>query len=128
MIEKYVDVDGYWAILLCYDYTRRDYDRMHAIMQSFGMTEYKIIEAIEVLLHPNTGMTVSNSATTMSLMFVSPATSKEQLLDTIAHEIDHVQYSICRHYDVLAGGEDAAWTQGYLMREISRILLPYICE
>ena len=43
MKERYVDLDGAWGVLLCYDYTRRDYDRIHAIMQYFGRTEYKII-------------------------------------------------------------------------------------
>ena len=122
MKERYIDVDGAWGILLCYDYTRRDYDRMHAIMESFGMSEYRIIEAMDVLRHKNTGMTVSRSDLTMSVMFVSPATSKEQFMDTMAHEIDHVQHAISRHYDVSCGSEDAAWLQGYIMREVTRIL------
>lgn len=122
MKERYIDVDGAWGILLCYDYTRRDYDRMHAIMESFGMSEYRIIEAMDVLRHKNTGMTVSRSDLTMSAMFVGPATSKEQFMDTVAHEIDHVQHAIARHYDVSCGSEDAAWLQGYIMREVTRIL------
>jgi len=122
MKERYIDVDGAWGILLCYDYTRRDYDRMHAIMESFGMSEYRIIEAMDVLRHKNTGMTVSRSDLTMSVMFVGPATSKEQFMDTVAHEIDHVQHAIARHYDVSCGSEDAAWLQGYIMREVTRIL------
>ena len=100
MIEKYIDIDGYWGILFCYDYDRRDYDRMRAIMRTFGMSEYKIIEAMEVLRKPNTGMTISNSGTTMSVMFVSPATSYQQYFDTIAHELDHVQDAILRHYGI----------------------------
>jgi len=122
MKEKYIDVDGAWGVLLCYDYTRRDFDRMRSIMDSFGMSEYRIIEAMEVLRKKNTGMVVSRSDLTMSAMFISPATSKEQFMDTVAHEIDHVQYAIARHYDVECGSEDAAWLQGYIMREVTRIL------
>lgn len=124
MIERYIDVDGYWGILFCYDYDRRDYDRMRAIMRTFGMSEYKIIEAMEVLRKPNTGMTISNSGTTMSVMFVSPATSYKQFIDTIAHELDHVQDAILRHYGVTQGSEDAAWLQGYLARQFS----PLMCD
>ena len=122
MKEKYIDVEGAWGVLLIYDYTRRDYERMHSIMESFGMDEYRIIEAMDVLRHPNTGMAVSRSDITMSAMFVSRATTDEQFMDTIAHEIDHVQYAIAKHYGVDCGSEDAAWLQGYLMREITRIL------
>jgi len=124
MIEKYIDIDGYWGILFCYDYDRRDYDRMRAIMRTFGMSEYKIIEAMEVLRKPDTGMTISNSGTTMSVMFVSPATSYQQYFDTIAHELDHVQDAILRHYGIRQGSEDAAWLQGYLARQFS----PLMCD
>jgi hypothetical protein len=122
MIERYIDVDGYWGILFCYDYDRYDYGRMSSIMDSFGLSEYKIIEAMEVLKKKNTGMTISRSDLTMSVMFVSPATSYRQFIDTIAHELDHVQYAICRHYGVGQGSEDAAWLQGYLARQFSPIM------
>jgi hypothetical protein len=122
MKERYIDVDGAWGILLCYDYTRGDFDRMRSIMDSFGMSEYRIIEAMQVLRKKNTGMVVSRSDLTMSAMFISPASDHEQLMDTIAHEIDHIQHAIIRHYDVECGSEDAAWLQGYIMREITRII------
>lgn len=122
MIERYIDVDGAWGILFCYDYSRKDFDRMRAIMESFLLPEYKIIEAMDVLRKKNTGMTISNSATTMSVMFVSPATSYSQFADTIAHELDHVQDAILRHYGVEHGGEEAAWLQGYLMRKFSPLM------
>lgn len=122
MIERYIDVDSAWGILFCYDYDRRDYNRMSAIMDSFGLSEYKIIEAMEVLRHKNTGMTISRSDLTMSVMFVSPATSYSQFIDTIAHELDHVQDAICRHYGVAHGSEDAAWLQGFLARQFSPIM------
>lgn len=122
MTERYIDIDGAWGVLFCCDYGRRDIERMWAIMESFGLSEYSIIEAMDVLRHRNTGMTISRYDVTMSVMFVSEATSHEQLMDTVAHEIDHVQYAICRYYDVERGGEDAAWLQGYLMRKITCIL------
>jgi len=122
MYERYIDVEGYWGILLCYNYDRDDYDRMRSIMDSFGMNEYRIIEAMDVLKHKNTGMAISRSDITMSVMFISPATSHEQFMDTVAHEIDHVQFAIDKHYGVECGSEDAAWLQGFMMREITRIL------
>lgn len=122
MKERYIDIDEAWGVLFCYDYDRNDYNRMHSIMESFGLSEYRIIDAMEVLRNKNTGMTISNGAVTMSVVFISPATSKEQFMDTVAHEIDHVQYAITRHYGVECGSEDAAWLQGYIMREVTRIL------
>ena len=128
MREVYIDVDGYWGVLLCFDYSRRDWPRMRSIMESFGLSEYKSIEAMDVLRHRNTGMSISRSDITMSVMFVGPATDREQFFDTLAHEIYHVQVAICNHYGVKRDGEDAAWLQGYLMREATRSIIPYMCD
>lgn len=130
MRKSYIDLNGAWGILLCFDYDRHDIGEMRSIMESFGMTEYDIIEAIDVLGHYNTGMAISDEKITMSVMFVSPATDLGQFMDSIAHEIDHVQDAIIRFYDVMPGTEDAAWTQGYMMRIITRILKSegFLCE
>lgn len=128
MREKYIDVDGFWGVILCYDYDRTDWARMRSIMESFGLDEYKTIEAIEVLRRRNTGMAISRNDITMSVMFISPATDREQFFDTLAHEIYHVQVAICEHYGVERDGEDAAWLQGYLMRESTRAIIPYMCD
>lgn len=130
MIERYIDIDGYWGILLCFDYDRRDLPRMCSIMESFGLSEYKIIEAIGVLRHRNTGMSISDSGVTMSVMFISPATSLEEFEDTISHEVDHVQDAILKYYDVEHGGEPAAWTQGYITKRITRVLIDegFLCS
>lgn len=40
----------------------------------------------------------------------------------------HVQVAICNHYGVERDGEDAAWLQGYLMRESMRSIIPYMCD
>lgn len=128
MREVYIDVDGYWAVLLCFDYSRRDWPRMRSIMESFGLSEYRSIEAMDVLRRRNTGMSISRSDITMSVMFVGPATDREQFFDTLAHEIYHVQVAICNHYGVERDGEDAAWLQGYLMREAMRSIIPYMCD
>lgn len=122
MKKHYVDIDGYWGVLFIYDYDWRDVDEIAAILDSFGVEEDKIREAMPILYSTNTGMTVSRMDVTMSVIFVSEASSVEQFLDTTAHEIDHVQDAIDTYYGVMQGGEDSAWLQGYIMRGITRAL------
>lgn len=122
MIKHYIDVDSAWGVVLCYDFDLLDMDEMAAIMDSFGVEEEEIHEAMHVLLGINSGMTISRSDITMSVVFISKASSLEQFLDTLAHELDHVQDAVCRFYDVPQGSEDAAWLQGYLMRGASHCL------
>lgn len=126
MITKYLEIKGYWGVLLCFDFDERDAYDMAAYMESFGLSDWKIDEALDVLLdNYNTGMTISSFSTRMSLMFISDADSVEQWCDTLAHEIDHVQDAICEYYGVPLGSERAAWLQGYIARMATRKLLSH---
>lgn len=87
-----------------------------------------LLKTAEGLRTGNTGMSISRSDITMSVMFIGPATDREQFFDTLAHEIYHVQVAICNHYGVERDGEDAAWLQGYLMRESTKAIIPYMCD
>lgn len=122
MVTRYIDVDGYWGIIFVYDFNILDAEEMAAIMDSFGLSEHEIPKAIRTLLGVNTGMAISRHDLTMSVVFVSEASSLDQFLDTCAHEVDHVQAAILEHYNIPQGGEDGAWLQGYIMRKITRIL------
>lgn len=122
MKKHYVDIDGYWGVLFIYNYDMLDMDEMVGILDSFGVSEKEIRKAIPILFSTNTGMTVSRLDVTMSVIFVSEASSVEQFFDTIAHEIDHVQDAIDTYYGVWQGGEDSAWLQGYIMRGIAEAL------
>lgn len=122
MRKHYVDVDGYWGVVLCYGFNTLDMDEMAGIMDSFGMDDGQIREAMRVLFGINCGMTISRNDITMSVVFIGEASNMEQFFDTLAHELDHVQDAICRFYDIRHGTEDAAWLQGYLMRGASYVL------
>lgn len=126
MKTEYIDVDGYWGIVVCYDLRRLDEYEMRQYMMSFGMRGPEIDEATDILLFSeNTGMCISSFPLKMSLVFVGQSTSEEQKWDTIAHEIlDHAKVAICDYYDVSFHGEDAAWLTGYLMREIVHQIAP----
>lgn len=127
MKQKYVDIDDAWGFLFIYDFDFLDADEMAAIMDSFGLSEHNIRKSMRILFGKNTGMTISRDDLRMSVIFVGDATSVEQFADTIAHEIDHVQSAICEYYDVPYGSEDAAWTQGYIARQIMTAIKDDIC-
>lgn len=71
----------------------------------------------------NTGLCVSVPSKRMSVCFIGNTTSEDQFMDTLAHELYHVQSAICEYYDVPPDGEDAAWTMGFLMRKAVRLLM-----
>ena len=122
METAYIDVDGKWGVIICYDFGMSDWDDMRAIMRTFGMGEGNVRDAIRVLSGYNSGMCVSRSDIRMSCIFIGDATSPEQWWDTLAHELlDHAKASIKDYYGVHERGEDSAWLTGYLMRMLVRL-------
>ena len=124
MKTKYLDVDGAWGIVVCYDLGRFDEYEMRQDMMSFGMHGESLDHAIEVLLYEeNSGMCVSRPDIRMSLVFIGRATSSPQHWDTIAHEcLYHASVAIHEYYGIPFGSEDGAWLTGFLMRQAVRLL------
>ena len=119
MRSEYIDVDGKWGVVFCYDLRRLDEYEMRAMMMSLGMRGRKLEEAVDVLLYEkNTGICISNDALRMSLIIIGNAESEEQHWDTVAHELGHAAHAICDYYGVSHTGEDFSWTLGYLMRKV----------
>ena len=124
MKTGYIDVDGYWGVVMCYDLRRLDEYEMRRTMMSFGFRGEELDEAIDTLLYNvNTGLCLSRSDIKMSLIFIGNATGGDQWWDTTAHELlYHAACAIWDYYDVPYGSEDAAWTVGYLMRKAVQLL------
>lgn len=124
MKTEYIDVDGYWGVVVCYDLHRLDEYEIRSHLMSFGMRGENIDNAVEVLLyHKNTGLCVSRDDIRMSLIFIGNATGGDQWWDTTAHELlYHAANAIWDYYDVPYGSEDAAWTVGYLMRKFVQLV------
>ncbi|MBO4498748.1 MAG: hypothetical protein J5732_00650 [Bacteroidaceae bacterium] len=125
MITKYIDVEGYWGVVLCYDLDWDDEDRIRAYLRSFGVKEERIDYCVNTVLgRVNCACCVSSYDTTMSLVLIGPTTSKEQMVDSLAHELDHVQDALSIFYGFQLGSEDAAYTMGFLMREGMKAIMP----
>ena len=123
MIQDYADIDGYWGVLFVYGYDiDGDHEVIEEMLYSFGLETRNVRKSMEILSNPNTGMSVTQPVLKMSVVFISNATSRGQWVDTIMHEIDHVQSAICDYYGVEQGSEEAAYLQGYLARVATPII------
>lgn len=125
MFSKYIDVDGYWGVVLCYDLDWDDEDKIRAYLRSFGVREERINYCVNTVLgRMNCACCVSSYDTTMSLVLIGPTTSREQMVDSLAHELSHVQNALSIFYGFQPGSEDAAYTMGFLMREGMKAIMP----
>ena len=119
MIKSVIDVDGYWSVVLFVDV---DYDRFDIIESALTdiLAPIKSIDNIynKIAYKFNSGVTFTNSEFRTSLVCINKTTSREELINTISHEADHVQDAICKYYGVPLESEDAAYLIGYLVSKI----------
>lgn len=118
MKSVYIDVDGYWGVLVLYGYDLIDFDDLLAVMRSLGMSKKAARKALRILSNDNTGMAVSSDELRMSAMFISKATSTSEFLNSIVHETAHIASSIAEYYEKPCDGEDFAYISGYLFQRI----------
>ena len=116
MIKSTIDVAGYWSIVL---FVNIDYDNFE-IIESALTDILAPISAINKMYNRisykyDSGVTFSNPDYRTSVVCINKATSREELINTISHEADHVQDTICKYYDVPLDSEQAAYLIGYLV-------------
>ena len=118
MITKYIDVDGYWGILLNYDFDKYDMDDIAAVLYSFGLSNNKIDYALDVLSQYNTGMAISSPSLRMTSIYISKSSSSSQFWSTINHELLHAEQAILDYYGEDWEGEPPAYLAGYLLQRV----------
>lgn len=126
MEQVYLPVgDDDWGIIVNYDYDERDFHRLSAIMDSFGMSRKSIDKALNILSNYNTGMAVSRDDLKMTAIFISKCSDPSQFWSTLNHELYHANVAIIDYYGKTYDEEEAAYTQGELMRQaVMKIGLP----
>ena len=119
MIKSIIDVAGYWSIVLFVDV---DYDKFDIIESALTdiLAPISIIDEIynKISYKLNSGVTYSNPDFRISIICINKTSDREELINTISHEADHVQDIICKYYDVPLDSEQAAYLIGYLVGKI----------
>ena len=116
MIKSTIDVAGYWSIVLFVYVDYDDYDIVETALTNI-LAPISVIDKIynKISYEFNSGVTFTNSDFRTSVVCINKATSREELINSISHEADHVQDDICRYYNVPLDSEQAAYLIGYLV-------------
>lgn len=124
MKTAYIDVDGFWGIVIYYDYdvsNPKDEDELWGHMHAFGMKDINIKRALNILSNYNTGMCVSNNDIRMSGVFISKATKPSEWWSTCLHELRHCAQAIVDYYGA-DYEEDDAYLTGFLTKRAVELL------
>ena len=124
-----INIGNKWTIILFVDV---DYDRFDIIESELTdiLASTENIESIydKVGYYYNSGFTYSNPDYKTSVVGINKTTSKAELLDTVIHEIDHVQGDICKYYGIDLDSEPAAYLIGHLARSFYRACSKCFCN
>lgn len=94
-----IDIDGYWKLIICYN---------------------------AFLGQDNAGFTHTDFRKRLSIVGIGRTTSKDEFINTIAHEAKHIQSHICQYYQVDEDSEDAAYLLGYIIMKMYQVFKEYI--
>lgn len=86
-----IDLNGYWHIIVVYNV---------------------------FLGQDDAGFTHTDFNRRLSIVAIGLSSSKEQFINTIAHEAKHLQSHICQYYNVDEDSEQAAYLMGYLIERM----------
>ena len=116
MIKSVIDILGYWSVVL---FVNVDYNRFDVIESALTdiLAPIFVIDKIyrKISYTYDSGVTYSNYDFRTSVVCINKTTSREELINTISHEADHVQDIICDYYNVPLDSEQAAYLIGYLV-------------
>jgi hypothetical protein len=116
MIKSVIDVAGYWSIVLFVDVDYDRFDIIESVLTNI-LAPISVIDEIydKISYKYDSGVTFTNSDFRTSVICINKTTSREELINTITHEADHIQDDICDYYNVPLDSEQAAYLIGYLV-------------
>lgn len=110
--------DRDWWVMVYYDVCPSEISEIEETVRATGASEEDARRACDNLMHPNTGLTITDYASHTTFMAVSRATSSEQMFDTIVHELKHLTEHISNYYGLDPKTEISAYLQGEVGRNM----------
>lgn len=119
MIRQFIRFKQYdWCVFIYYNVGRRDFAELADSLYQMQCPKKDIKKAISVLKHKNTGFTFTNNEYRASVVCIGKATDVGQFIDTLTHEVKHLQSHICQYYDIEEDTETAAYMMGHLVHKM----------
>lgn len=111
-----------WTVEIYYDARPSNADEILDALWDLGCAERYLYKAERLLRSgvANEGLTYSNPYERRSIVVVGHADSPLSLVNTLLHEVDHLQVAICRADGLRTDGEDAAYLMGDITEAIAR--------
>lgn len=133
MTKQIFDIEDYWKVIVYYDVDYNFFGEVTKRLRSMGASEEDMKDLYRSLSGGRVkAFTYSNTEDHVSLMVFNRHTSKEDYVNSIVHEAEHVKQAMLRAYMVDDRGEAPAYTIGYLVscmyRVFKKVVGDYECS
>lgn len=129
MIRQQFSIENYWEVIVHYDV---DFSLFTIIVEDLvaaGASSGLVWEIYDMLFYQQAkAATFSNPEGHISIVLFNKHDRKEDYINSIVHEAEHVKQAMLKAYDVEDEGEPPAYTIGYLMSQMYRVFSKLICE
>lgn len=119
MIKQTFDVDGYWKVVVYYDIDYHFFNDVEYELMLIGFNRAAIEEMRKSMI---TGKAKAVTCTVIekhtSIVIFNRHKSKEDYINSIVHEAEHIKQAMLNAYRVEDRGEAPAYTIGYIVRKM----------
>ena len=122
MIRQQFSVESYWDVLVYYDVDYSLWDSITKELREIGVTFASVREVFNMMYHRKAkAVTYSNIERHISIVLFNTHSTREDYINSIVHEAEHVKQAMLDAYDVEDRGEPPAYTIGYLVSKMFKV-------
>lgn len=124
-----IDIHNSWTIILFINIDYGRYDLLESDLTDI-LAPASVIDEIynKIGYAYDSGFTYSNPNYRISIVGINSQTSREELINTLVHEADHVQAAICDYYHISLITEEAAYLIGDIIKEFYKCSSKLFCN
>lgn len=123
MIKQHFYLKKYhWEVVVLYNVTPTDVDYIKNLLSEICDDYGTIQDGVKYIKQGdlNSGFIYTNYDRKASIIVIGQASSKQEFLNTIAHEANHLQSHIATKYNLDEKGEEVSYLMGDIMQTMYR--------
>lgn len=127
MITQHLQLSKYgWRLIVFYNIYPKDLEKVILTLWEYWCPNKDLKTVALVLQNPNTGFTYTHPIQRLSIMGIGHVTSDDEFVNTVVHEIKHLQSDICNYYSWKHDGEQASLVAGDIAGNMYQVFKNYL--
>lgn len=119
MIKRKINIDNKWKVIVYYNINYNLFDVITKDLRAINISNNTIYN-LYYTLHSSQAkaVTISNSRYKTSIVLFNKHKRKEDYINSIVHEAEHIKQAVLDYYNINDFGELPAYTIGYIAMKL----------